>query len=304
LNDAALSQVCLAVSSYRNDVEVLALLERVKAGPGRFASILLVDSLGSGRMPDELASRGWTDVRYVTFERNLGSAGNLAERLRLAAESGASWVYTVNHDGGADPNAIARLVEIGASAGPRIGAVYPLRRMIHRGDTYDVTGCYRVPLRSVRVKRRPAGGTRDAYWSSSNGALYALAPIREGLLPWADLWMGYEDLGYGWLLRQEGYRQLLALDVEIPDGYEYRRQQGLWLTRKPSWYAYYHARNFLLVARRTRQPLAAQAAVLTRVVLELGVTAALRPNKAERLRYIAEGLIDGLAGRSGKWRLP
>ena len=36
----------------------------------------------------------------------------------------------------------------------------------------------------------------------------------------------------------------------------------------------------------------------------MGVTLALRPEKKARLLATAEGLLDGLRNRSGKWRVP
>jgi GT2 family glycosyltransferase len=299
-----LNRVCLAISSYRNDSEVLDRLERIKDFLTHFGRVLIVDSLGTGAVPNAIQERGWTNVDYVSFDRNLGSAGNLEARLRLAAEYDVDWVYAVNHDGDANPEAMQRLLGVARAAHGNIGAVYPLRCLPARGNAFDVTGVRRVPFTAVRRREPPPGDTLDVFWSSSNGALYSVTPVRQGLAPWDDLWMGYEDLGYGWLLHRHGYRQILALTVQTTDGYEYRQRASLWITAKPSWYAYYYARNFVTVARRTQQPLTAQAAVLIRVLMEFGVTTVLRNEKRKRLEYTARGLIDGVRGRMGKWRVP
>jgi hypothetical protein len=303
-----LRRVALAISSYRSDDSVLALLERTKQAAMGFGAVIVVDSQGSGELEQALSRMTWPcPVTYFSATTNLGSAGNLAERLQRAAQTKLDWVYAVNHDGDLQPSRVASLVEIGereAGQGRPIGAVYPLRRLPKRGNSYDITGRFRVPLTAIRRSRRPGPGVLDVYWSSSNGALYALEPVRRGLLPWADLWMGYEDLGYGWLLHQHGYRQLLASDVMVEDGYEYQERRGVWMTQKPSWYAYYHARNFLLVAGRTRQPAYARAAIMARLLLELGVTTALRDHKRERLALTVRGMVDGLLGRAGKYKVP
>jgi len=302
---AELADVCLAISSFHNDSAVIELIARVTSdGDHPFGSILVVDSLGSGAMPEAIRTRGWPRVDYVCFDENLGSAGNLAKRLELAAKTPCRFVYAVNHDGSVDVDVIHKLREVGATDA-RIAAAYPLRRMTGSGGAYDITGVLPVPVRSLRVKKPPRSRTLDVYWSSSNGALYSLEPSRRGLLPWADLWMGWEDLGYGWLLRQRGYRQLLVCTARSDDAYEYRRlSSGTWLSDKPSWYSYYYARNLLLAARRSHGPLLLQATVLGRVLSEFAVIAALRSEKRARLGFLSAGLRDALRGRSGKWRLP
>lgn len=300
-----LRRVCLAISSFKNDDAVLGLLDHVGDALPRFGRVLVVDSLGSGRFPSALAERGLERrVEYHCFPENLGSAGNLAHRLRLAGSGDADFVYALNHDGDLRPEAIAQLVRLADQSTPRPGAVYPLRRMTDRGNAYDVTGRYRFPFTAIRSRKPPPSTLNEVFWSSSNGALYSLEPVKRGLLPFADLWMGYEDLGYGWLLHENGYRQFVARDVLVDDSYEYRRSPVGYITRKPGWYAYYFARNLLLTSRRTHQPVHVQGLALSRVLLEFGITLALRTDKTMRLRATAEGLLDGLLGRPGKWRLP
>jgi GT2 family glycosyltransferase len=307
LDDDELSEVVLAISSFKNDSAILDLLAEVKASGAAFARIIVVDSLGTGAIPRTLSAREWNDVDYVCADRNLGSAGNLEMRLELAAKTGARFVYAVNHDGCIDPD-VVRILVATARADASIAAAYPLRRLTDRAGFFDITGRFPVPLTAIRVRRRPRRGIVEAYWSSSNGALYSLDVVRRGLKPWGDLWMGWEDLGYGWLLRQHGYRQVIVSDAVADDGYEYERRgagtASVWVTRKPAWYAYYFARNFLLVAKRTRQPLTVRAAVVARVLLEYVVTPAFRTDKLDRLRYVSAGIADAVRGRSGKWTLP
>jgi hypothetical protein len=301
---AEVPSVCLAIATFRSDEAVIALVESVLEADshGLFSEILVVDSMGTGRVPEVAAARGWDRVRYFDHEVNLGSAGNLARRLELGAERGHRWTYTVNHDGEVDLGVVRRLVEVGESL-DRVGAIYPLRYKTGRGR-YDLTGTQRLPLPFRGARRRPEGPLIETYWGSSNATLYASAPVHEGLLPWADLWMGWEDLGYGWLLERHGYQQVIVTDAENRDPYEYRRRGPVVLTDKPSWYAYYQVRNLILVTRRNAQPLSHWLTVAGRVAVELGLTAALRPDKPIRYRLLARGLLDGLRGRAGKWRLP
>lgn len=264
-----------------------------------------MDSIGTGEFEAALAARGLTDlVEYRCFPENVGAAGNLEERLKSAASGDVEFMYAVNHDGDLDPGAIERLVALADRSHPHPGAIYPLRKMTDRGGAFDVTGRYRFPFTAIRSMKAPEKELTEVYWSSCNGALYSLEPTRNGVLPCVGLWLGYEDLDYGWTLHAAGYRQFVARDVQVNDSYEYDRSRVGYVARRPSWYAYYFARNLILASRRNHQPKLVQGLALSRVLLEFGVTLALRKDKKARLQFTAAGLWDGLRGKTGKWRLP
>jgi hypothetical protein len=301
-------KVCLVISSFRNDEAVARILSQVFAsGEHPFCRIVVVDSLGTGKMPDLLRERGWHEVEYRCYPQNLGSAGNLAERLRLAAATEADLAYAVNHDAFIDLDVVKILVEEARQI-DRLGAVFPLRRMINLRDRLDTTGDL-LPLTLFGARpARALPALMPVQWSSSNGALYSLTPIREGLTPWGDFWLAWEDLAYGWLLEAHGYRQYIVTRARLNDDYEYREHRvgpfKLALVDKPSWIAYYQIRNLVLAVRRTGQGVPRTAMVASRVALEFALTALFRPEKTLRLRNLFRGLVDGLAGRSGKWVLP
>jgi GT2 family glycosyltransferase len=300
------AKVALAISSFRNDDAVLAILDALGAERGHpFHHVLVVDSIGTGELAAALESRAYPRVRYALFDRNLGSAGNLMERLRLAAEAGADYVYAINHDGDVAIDAVRALARFAAET-PRVGAVYPARRYVRKGGAIDVAGTRADVLGTLG--RGPKGawrGPKAVHWSSSNGALYALEPVRAGILPWGDLWMGYEDLEYGWALERHGYSQYVLGDVLVDDGYEYRLHRlgpfSFHASDKPAWYAYYQARNLVLLSRRHRR---GGAHVIARLAIELGLTAAVRDEKTRRLELLARGLRDGLRGTVGKGAVP
>lgn len=300
--------MALAISSYRNDDAVLNLLAQAHAlGAPPFAVILVVDSQGSGRFPAALREAGFASVEYYCSPENLGSAGNLAERLARAADHGVDYIYALNHDGQLDLDHVARLVEC-AQGVARVGAVYPLRQYDERGGEFEDVGGYAVPLVMATSARPPGQEVRDVRWASSNGALYSAEPVRRGLLPWADLWMGWEDLGYGWLLYHHGYRQVLLSSVVFRDNYEYSRRRllglELFISNKPAWYNYYAIRNLILIVRRLPTPLSFHFFLAVRALRDALVIALFKDQKITRYRLMLEGLIDGLRGRAGKGRVP
>lgn len=301
------SRVAVVISSFRGDDSVLALLRaaaQVEAPP--WQRILVVDSLGSGKVARAIADEGWTWAEYRSHAVNLGSAGNLAARLTWAAREDFDYAYALNHDGRLEAATVRGLVQSAErrASTTRVGAVYPLRRYVGRGHRYDLTGKTRLPIPFVGTAKRPTESFR-VYWSSSNGALYALEPARQGLLPWADFWMGWEDLAYGWLLDDQGYEQWVEASVDFDDDYETREVfEGLVVTEKPAWYAYYQMRNLLLASRRTRQSPLARMMIAARFGLEATLTLAVRRDKARRLRLLGRGIRDGLNDVSGKGPVP
>jgi len=283
------------------------MLEGVQNLPTQlFSRVLIVDSLGTGEIPEFIARRGWQNVVYRSYDRNLGSAGNLSERLRLAAEAGADFAYALNHDGHVQPEVVRCLLKH-AMRLPHLGAVYPLAYM-SSAAAYNIGGTRELPLAAKLVREKPRGELIDVYWSSSNGALYTMEPVRAGLLPWPELWMGWEDLEYGWRLADHGYRQVIACDAVFNDNYEYVRLPtslgGYRLVSKPAWTTYYSFRNLVLVTRRTRPVMKFAAVAAMRVLLEWFLILFFGPNKSLRLRYLLRGVTDGLRDRSGKWILP
>jgi GT2 family glycosyltransferase len=299
------ARLCLAISSYRNDPAVDRILQSVHDGPTRelFETILVVDSQGTGCVPDLIRSRGWNNVQYRSCDVNLGSAGNLAERLRWSKELGMDYVYAINHDGYVDAEIVRAMLDE-ARRRPKIGAIYPLRFMSGPAK-FNVTGTRGVPARAKLIRDLPREEAMPAYWSSSNGALYALGPVREGLLPPADFWMGWEDLDYGLALRDAGYEQVLLRSAQYRDDYEYSRRSGLNVTQKAPWYAYYMSRNLLLTGRRRRLSHPWFLLVLAyRLASEYPLILLLRDRKLQRARLLTLGILDGLRGRTGKGPVP
>lgn len=301
IENRRLEHVSVVISSYRGSAAPLVRGLAERGIVDRFASVIVVDS---GLSPD---LKGLCDAAGVMLDSepsmNLGSAGNLARRLYRASETSARWAFAVNHDGRIDYDTVAALTKIGdrlEENGEPVGAVFPRRRFPNRDNAYG------APARGVdllwwRKGAEPTDGLTETCWSSSNAALYSLRPLRRGVLPWADFWMGWEDLAFGWALGDAGYRQFIANQVVLDDDYEYhtvrRGPIRLRLSNKPAWYEYYFARNLLFAASRTNRPLAAVAAKLaTEVVL----AATFRREPLHRLALLARGTLDGLKGRAGK----
>src|SRR5713226_9005429 len=277
--------VWLVISSYRNDQEILRILEQVHLHEEKiFDRILVVDSQGTGEIPRRVAQRGWEDVTYRSYDINLGSGANLRERLRLAAEGGADYAYAINHDASLDFGVVTALVEA-AQPIHNLGAAYPLAYFSSAGR-YNLTGTHELPLSRKFVASVNQGPLIDVFWSSSNGALYSTQPPKHGVLPWVEMWMGLEDLEYGWRLLDHGYRQVIVTAAVFRDNNEYARTKLGRVASKPPWRTYCFSRNLILATCRSRKRPLFFLVTAYRIVLEAGLILLARSTKIQRLRYL------------------
>jgi GT2 family glycosyltransferase len=287
--------VWLVISSYRNDEDVLRILGQAHACDKKILDrILVVDSEGTGAIPDALKNSGWNDVIYRSYDYNLGSGANLCERLRIAAEGGADYAHAINHDGYFDAEMIASLLKAAESV-DNLGAAYPLSYFTNLG-LYNLTGTRELPLSAKLVPSPPHGPLLDVFWSSSNGALYSMNPLRHGLVPWDAMWMAWEDLEYGWRLSNHGYRQVIVCNAVFRDNYEYTRTWFGRTMNKSTCRTYYYMRNLILAIRRSRNRPLYYVIAAYRFLLESGLIVLSKENKWRRLRLLCAGVSDGLRG--------
>lgn len=302
---ADLSRVVLAVSAFRSDASVIALLRQVFADSCPFGAVIVVDSMGSGAIKEAIGREGWK-AEYHDHPANLGSAGNLARRLDLAAALDMDWCCAINHDGTLKPELVQRQLAH-AESGERIGAAYP-RLVFTSADNREDRARSGLTLFSVLEGEPDGQACVEVAWSSSNGALYNLAAIRSGIAVWGDLWMGWEDLALGWQLSSAGWRQLLCNDVRLEDSYEYRRVslpgKAIYMAEKPPWYSYYLLRNLLIIRERSGGAAVGLFGIAMRGCADIVATLLFRDRKRERWSLLLQGLGAGFRGVTGKGPVP
>ena len=242
-------KVGIAISSYNSDDDVIALVKKIDSESWPINGILIVDSIGSGRINDYFINNKVNNLQYINFDLNLGSASNLNKRLLLSAERDWDFVLTLNHDALVTKETFLRLMQY--SHIPNIGALYPLKYFPSK-NFYDYSGTKEIgPWRSFGVTSPIKNQLIPCLWSSSNGALYNLNPIKKGIAPNSDLWMGWEDYLYGLDLEKSGYKQFLVSNAVCEDNYEFTEKSigftNVILSSKPDWYHYYRTRNLWLI---------------------------------------------------------
>lgn len=300
--------VAIAISAFRSDAAVISLLETIFADPHpEVSSVIVVDSLGSGMIAEIAAARQW-QLKYENANTNLGSAGNLARRMELAAETGAEWCLCLNHDANWETERLTAMFSVAHSL-PRVGAVYPMLDHSPRDPRWEDGRRNFRPSAGVRLSEIPTDEPATVVlWSSSNSALYSLAPLSEDIAVMSDLWMAYEDLAYGIALHQGGWIQLSCRSARLTKVFDYvpRRflNRTLHIPDKPAWYPYYNIRNLILIWRKYGSEGVSLRIVAWKLIQSSIRTLLFEDKKFKRLRLLYLGTQAGIRGEIGKGPYP
>ncbi|WP_443025601.1 glycosyltransferase family 2 protein [Sphingomonas sp. PB4P5] len=297
-------QVAIAISAFRSDIAVISLLEAINADPHpEVRAVIVVDSLGSGAIAETAAIRRWP-LLYENANANLGSAGNLARRMELAAETGASWCLCLNHDASWEPHRLSAMLSA-ATSRPYVGAVYPMLDHSPRSPRWEDGRRQFTPSAGSRLLEVPIDEpTAEVLWSSSNSALYSMGPSADNIVVMSDLWMGYEDLAYGIALHKGGWLQLSCRSAFLTQVFDYvpRKFFGrtLYIPDKPVWYSYYNIRNLILIRYEYGSRGVSLGAIVSKLVQSVLRTLLLEDKKIARIGMFCTGALAGIRNRRGK----
>lgn len=301
-------RVAVAVSAYKSDAAVISLLDRIFAYPHPdVITVIVVDSLGSGQIGETAKIRNW-QVLYENANTNLGSAGNLARRLELAAKSGAEWCLCLNHDANWSTDRLSAML-LAAISRPRVGAVYPILDHSPRQPRWEDGRRHFKPSASSRLSEVPKGEpVSEVSWSSSNSALYCLVPLAENVAVMSELWMGYEDLAYGIALNRAGWQQLSCRAARLNKVFDYTPRnlfgRTFYIPDKPEWYMYYNIRNLIIIRNRYGNPGVSSLNIIAKLVQSTVRILLFERAKILRLKLLYWGVVSGIKGESGKGPFP
>lgn len=274
-----------------------ALLSRVLAALGMQSrpldAILLVDNGG-----DAGADRaGWPPaVSLIRPHANLGGAGGFALGMRQAFAAGHDWIWLLDDDAVARPDALARLLE--AAVGPAAGAGALCGAVREFGD---------LALRHRRRYHAPSGLERPlpraAYagppcrtdTASFVGFLVSRHAVARAGLPDPAFFLAYDDTEYSLRLTRAGLPVWLAPGSVV----EHLRERGARLRAGPFGPRHYFTiRNRIAVARRygSLPLLPGGLALLSGLGLWLASGGRLRQGAP---RILLRALKDGWRGRLG-----
>jgi rhamnosyltransferase len=286
--------ICAIVVTYEPDA---GFEERISALERQVKRIVVVDNASSQSVRRRLDTlQGARHIDLVCSRENAGIGAALNRGLEHASAIGFPWALTFDQDSIANDDLVSSLVEIHA-AHPDHG------RLAILGANYEeeATGAT-----GTQKRRREGSSYLEVDQVITSGCLQsvdlfrAIGPYRE------DLFMYYVDNEYCARARLAGYRVVLSKRplIRHRTGNQAVHQLGFMHVATANyapWRYYYIVRNGLALSREYffDDPVPSLRRTYN-VVKRSALALAFESDRAEKLRFIARGVKDGIAGKTGK----
>jgi GT2 family glycosyltransferase len=258
---------------------------------------LLADLIGQTRRPDEIIivdnsntditrtmiKRSFSGVRYIQPETNIGSAGGYAEGIKAACQKD-DLIWLLDDD-----------VSVG------LNALEELLLWLNRLEQTEKVGAVRSWCAKVCDFETPRK-TDSFAW---RGTLIKASVAAQIGLPRTEYFLYADDTEYALRMTRRGYSIFWIPSSRVVENSSDDKIDARILGRKSTFYAdearaYYAFRNQIDVALRYHLwwQAARIFAYAAKTVLWIGLAAS--DNKAQKMRAVGNGLMDGLRGRLGR----
>jgi GT2 family glycosyltransferase len=215
---------------------LMPAVERSRAG-GLETEVIVVENASKDNTLALLRARN--DITLIESAKNLGFAGGNNLGIRRAMQSGAKYVYFLNHDTEVEPDFLIEALAV-MESGERVGAVqsllllHPEKTLVNSaGNAVHFLGLgYCLGYRRSAAEVNRAAQPEIAYPSGAGVLLCAEALGVVGVFD-DEFFMYHEDLDLGWRLRLAGYRCVLAPRSVVYHKYEFSRsiKKFYWMER-------------------------------------------------------------------------
>jgi rhamnopyranosyl-N-acetylglucosaminyl-diphospho-decaprenol beta-1,3/1,4-galactofuranosyltransferase len=300
-----MSVYCGIVTHNRREL-LLECLEGIARQTRPVDQVVVVDNASTDGTLEHLQASGIAQrlpLGYLRVERNGGGAEGFHYAVRAGLESGADWIWLMDDDCEAAPDALELLLSSPQAGDPGTALVAPL---------VTTPGGHPLPLNRGWLRRRwfltPLVGLRPADWQrdatevehvSLVGPLIRRAAAAATDLPRRELFIWWDDLEWVTRLREHGRLWLVPAariahkePAPMPSTSFAARLRDF-RRATPGWKQAYGLRNMIFCGRRDGYLSAPRAAALAAVPIARALLAG-RPRLARRLAVYAR---DGWRGR-------
>ena len=293
-------RTAVVVVTYNRRRLLLECLTALAAQTQRLERIHIVDNASTDGTWEALRDAGWlarAEVDYHCLPDNRGGAGGFAAGLERALAQGAAWVWMMDDDAMAAPDALASLLAAADSADNLYGSVAVAGERLAWAMTLTASG-----QRIERLADLPAHSA-VAFLPFLGLLVHRDLVARIGL-PEARYFLAADDLEYCVRAANAGARLMLVAASRIahPPALVYRFKlpgKTLHCLSLPPWKRYYDTRNRIFVARR-HFGRRLYTETLPSIALRLIATLMHESPRGAQLRATVAGVIDGLRGRGGR----
>ena len=259
--------------------------------------ILIVDNSEGAETKSTIQQMADDRIGYHEVGYNSGPAGGAYWGLKLLFEEGFDWVLWVDDD---DPPKFNNLFEdlfqiINANDNQFLGMVGAI------GERFN-----RKRAKIVRLKDDQLKGYLDVDTISGNMfPLISKRVLERGILPTAEFFFGFEDLGFCLATKRAGFHILTSGDIH----FNHRKETGRLNLKKKIynkrshqalWREYYSIRSLVFIMLHQEKKLVGSCLVIIRNILKsLFVFKFGFGYGFKTFIMIWKGLIDGILGRLG-----
>lgn len=290
----------LAVAvTYNPDASLLG--KALQSVVAQVHGLAVIDN-GSANAGEVRAIVSAAGAHFLLNDRNRGIAAAQNQGIDLARKTSFSHIMLLDQDTVLAPGVVEDLSTSLAALEEQHGRVAAIGPAYFEVNSQQTTRAYRAHgLRLNRISLGPATQPVASDSIIASGSLIPLSVLEKVGGFREDLFIDLVDVEWCFRARAAGYMSFLSPTARV----DHRLGSGTVKlgSRQIAVHVpirnYYWVRNALWLARQPYTPLAWRLYFISRCLAFLGTYTALADKKAQRLRLMARGFCDGLAGRLG-----
>ena len=295
-------RVAAVVVTYNRPDDLERCLSALAEQSHPLARTLVIDNASDAPTAQVLARFPLVEVERL--EENTGSSGGFAVGVERSAGFDVDWLWVMDDDAVAQPDALERLLASPPAGRPRTAALGCLKIGADDRPQVNHAGAYAVGRARILPCEVDEGGPVRVDYLSFVGLLVrrevaAQEPVR------ADFFISLDDVEYSLRLRRHGALFLVPSSVIVhlnTFGGRHRKRLGRTVALGGAWRTYYTVRNRMLIQRAhgtRRQRWGGAAWGLARVAGRTVAAFVYHEQPATRAAMAWRGWWDGVRGRSG-----
>lgn len=197
-----MKRVCIVVLNWNGWADTIACVRSLQQQSYQDATLIVVDN-GSTDGSVEYIRQALPTVELIATGRNLGFGGGCNVAMRMAIAGGAEFIWLINSDALAAPDALAELVNY-ADRLPQLGTVGSVLYEADQPEVVQLWGGGQVRLYNGSSRHCRAPGPLD-FISGASMLLRVSALAQIGLFDEATYFMYWEDTDLSFRLRAAGW---------------------------------------------------------------------------------------------------
>jgi rhamnosyltransferase len=297
------------VVTYEPDEAVL--IDVVKNISVQVDTTIVVDNSEKTDVKRVIGDTFGKDVRVLTMGGNRGIGRAHNKGIEYAVNQGATHVVLMDQDSLAEEGMVAALlavVETKICEGERVAAAGARYKEVESGRYSAFVRFGWFKFRQVLCPEAGEGKVVTADFLISSGSMIPVQTLKNVGVMDSDLFIDHVDTEWFLRAKSKGYNAYGVCDAIM----SHRLGEGsirIWLGRwrglpkhSPVRY-YYIIRNSILLYKRDYAPLKWITGDLTRLMVIVVFYTLIQAPRWSRLKMMARGLMDGVAGRNGQYQL-